>query len=138
ILGAADPAAFGRDVTVSEVLSQALERIDGELSGQPDLQASLLSVLSSTYSNLGDQENAEASITRAISIREQLYGPNHPETAALYRMAGNIADRAGMYDDALAFHGKAVDAFRHEPGPDSIEYAMAAYFLGATHLALGQ
>src|SRR5690606_13791791 len=49
ILGAADPAAFGRDVTVSEVLSQALERIDGELSGQPDLQASLLSVLSSTY-----------------------------------------------------------------------------------------
>ena len=69
MLGAADPRVSGRDVTVASVLDAASLRVESELAGQPDVKASVLATLGTTYQGLGlVRTRAEAPPGRARRV----------------------------------------------------------------------
>jgi eukaryotic-like serine/threonine-protein kinase len=64
--------SLGRTITARELLERAAERIDTELSGQPDLQAEMLTVLGTLHHQLGMFREAAAELRRAVEIRRSL------------------------------------------------------------------
>jgi eukaryotic-like serine/threonine-protein kinase len=73
LLSSADPSrAQGEELTVTEVLAQAAERLAGEnaLRDQPEVEASLRLTLGSTYTALRDFAAARTQLERALRLRE--------------------------------------------------------------------
>lgn len=71
MLGAADPGALGRDVTVREVLDSASARADSA-TGSTDLRAEIQEVIGETYLALGEYETARDRFTNAVMLRRQV------------------------------------------------------------------
>ena len=70
MLGSADPASLGRDVTVREVLDSAAARAD-TLNHDPELEAEIRSVIGSTYMGLGEFEAGEGQFRRALAAHRR-------------------------------------------------------------------
>jgi serine/threonine protein kinase len=76
-----DPSeARGSTITAREILDKSSKDIEGGLSGDPILQAQLMSVMGSVYQNLGLYPRAYPLIERSAQIRRRLLGPESPET----------------------------------------------------------
>lgn len=71
MLGAADPGALGRDVTVREVLDLAAARADSG-SGDLALRADVQGVIGETYLALGEYELARDRFTQSLALRQQV------------------------------------------------------------------
>jgi serine/threonine-protein kinase len=65
MLGAADPASFGRDVQVREVLDSAVVRADA-LADRPAFEAEIRDIIGGTYLALGEFETAESQYRLAL------------------------------------------------------------------------
>ncbi len=79
LLMSADPLGpHGSDVRVRDLLAEAERRIDGELSGKPDLQAVLHRIVGSGYKRLGLLQDAEPHLRAAVAYHEAALdaGPN--------------------------------------------------------------
>jgi serine/threonine-protein kinase len=108
MLGAADPRVSGRDVTVASVLDAASLRVDGELGAQPDVKASVLATLGTTYQGLGLYAPARRHLQAALDAAVAAYGPEHVEVArALDRLAGAAEDE-GDYAEAERLDRRAL------------------------------
>ncbi len=71
MLGAADPGALGRDVTVREVLDSAAARVD-TLAAEPELGAEIREVIGDTYLGLGEYEPAITQYDSAVALRRRV------------------------------------------------------------------
>lgn len=80
MLGAVDPGAMGKDVTVRAVLDRSSESIDTEFAGRPMVAARLHSTIGRTYLQLGVYQVAEPHLARAREIRADRLGAEHPDT----------------------------------------------------------
>jgi CHAT domain-containing protein/tetratricopeptide (TPR) repeat protein len=60
------------------------------------------------YKDDGAFFEAEKYYKRALDLREQVYPPNHPETAQSYDNLGTANFYLGRYRDALAMHSRAL------------------------------
>src|SRR5262249_31753676 len=79
----ADPSeARGDKVTAREILDQAARTIDAELAGDPDVRARLTHVVGRVYEGLGLFGRARPLAERAVALRVELLGADHPETLA--------------------------------------------------------
>ena len=108
MLGAADPRVSGRDVTVASVLDAASLRVESELAGQPDVKASVLATLGTTYQGLGLFAPARRHLQAALDASIAAYGPEHVEVArALDRLAGAAEDE-GDYAEAERLDRRAL------------------------------
>jgi len=70
LLRSADPTAPGSisDPTMRQVLAMATKRVDSQLAQSPLTKAAIYATLGNTYSGLGDYENAEVQLRRAVSL----------------------------------------------------------------------
>lgn len=99
ILGAARPGAFGRDVTMREVLDSATITAN-TLRDRPSLEGEVRLVIGGTFLALGEQERAETEFRRALDAYRRAAPDGDRETAvALERVA-----------QALEFQGRFADA----------------------------
>ena len=76
-----------------------------------------LTNLASVYASQGKYGEAEGLYRRALAIREQALGANHPEVAnsldglaSVYQMQGKYGEAEGVYTRALAIKEKALGA----------------------------
>ena len=70
-----DPSeARGNTVTAREMLDKGAARIDRELTGQPDVQATLMDTVGTVYMGLGLYKEARPLLTRAVDQRRGLPG----------------------------------------------------------------
>src|SRR5205814_575500 len=68
-LAAADPAAGrDRDVTVRQTLAAARDKAEAELGGQPEVLGAVLNTIGRTYIGLGNLDEAEPVLRRALAI----------------------------------------------------------------------
>jgi tetratricopeptide (TPR) repeat protein/predicted Ser/Thr protein kinase len=127
LLAAVAPSARrgqGKDVTMREVLDVAAERIDqaskdgGRFAGDPFVEASIRTTLGSTYRALGAYPAAEPHLRRALELRRQALGDEHPETIRAMNQLGFLNWRQGRLDQAEALYGKALETSRRRLGPD--------------------
>jgi serine/threonine-protein kinase len=87
MLGAADPATLGRDVTVREVLDSAAARAD-TLRDLPALEAEVRTIIGNTYMSLGEFAAAEAQFRRAAAAqRSRAPSGDHATALALTRQS---------------------------------------------------
>jgi len=79
---ASDPnQSRGETLTARELLADGTGSIDRELSGEPDVQATLYDAVSQIYRSLGALAEAQALAERAVSARRRALGPTDPLTA---------------------------------------------------------
>jgi eukaryotic-like serine/threonine-protein kinase len=64
--------------TLHLLLSETARRVP-DLEGQPGVQADILTIVGSAFSELGDQTNAATMLGRALAIRRGLYGNEHAD-----------------------------------------------------------
>ncbi len=99
MLGAADPGALGRDVTVREVLDSAAARAD-TLAAEPGLGAEIREVIGDTYLGLGEYQSAIAQYDSAMVLRKRISPDGDYETGVLYTKLSGAWEFVGEYQRA--------------------------------------
>jgi eukaryotic-like serine/threonine-protein kinase len=104
--------AIRRDTKVlNVVLTETAQRLP-ELEGQPAVQADVLTILGSAFSELGEHPNAVTMHRRALALRRTLLGNQHPD----------VAKSLGLLIAALkaqGLEGEANELMRQFPSNDS-------------------
>ncbi|MBC8423807.1 serine/threonine protein kinase [bacterium] len=103
--GVGPSVARGSDTRMlREILDHTAERIGEELADQPEVEATLRTVLGRTYRELGEYEAAEPHLGTALEIRRRTRGPDDPaalesliEIAALDYYQGHMARAESLY-----------------------------------------
>ena len=83
------------DVPARALLDQGAARIEAELKGQPEVQASLLMVMGATYYGLGHYDASERVLEEALERQRALYGERHLDVAATLFHLGRVRAQGG-------------------------------------------
>lgn len=116
MLSSADPAAYGRDVTVREMLDTAAVRADS-LRARPDIEADIRSIIGSTYLTLGEYDAAERQFRLELGAhgRDAPRG-SHSTAIALTRLA-KAFEFQGRYEQADSVFDRAWALLERFPPP---------------------
>ena len=107
----------GDTITVVQVLDRGAERVRTSLGDSPQLQGTMLGVISDVYDDLGQRSEAATLAREALDIRLSSLGPEHPETIANLNQLASLLSRRGQLDSALMYSERAVElAGRHQAG----------------------
>jgi serine/threonine protein kinase/tetratricopeptide (TPR) repeat protein len=132
--------ARGREVTVREVLDEALATLDADstLRSAPMVEASLLFTIGDTYQALGDYPTALHQLTRARQIYEdekQTDGEDYFDT--LDRI-GMVQWLSGDLQASLDISKALLEIRRRQYGENHPEYASVLANLANTYADMGQ
>ena len=114
MLGAADPASLGRDVTVREVLDSAAARAD-TLRNLPALEAEVRTIIGNTYMSLGEFEAAEAQFRRALAAQRIRSPAGDHATALTLTRLSHALEYIGAYEAADSVLQEATAALERHP-----------------------
>jgi len=109
-------AAFERSVAIFER--------DPAVSAE-DL-ANALSNLGATLEALGRLDEAEARLTRSLQLREQTFGPEHPNTAMTLGNLANVHAQRGDWAGARRANERVLAIFTRSLGPRHANTAMVS------------
>ncbi len=131
LLAASDPneAALRDTAAARALLRLGLARAEG-LTGQPLVQATLLDALGAVHANLEQWTQAEALVRRALTLRRESLGADHPEVARSLNHLGTLARRRGRYAEAESYHREALDLQTRRLGESHPDVAETFYYLG--------
>lgn len=128
----ADPNhTHGKDLTVRELLDLGVEEAKDKLAEEPEVQASLLTMIGGGLLSLGFYEDAEKPLMEAMQIREMLVDPNAHDLADSYLNVGWYFIESGDYEQARQYTNMALRLFqgsnyRADPGLPEALNQMAA------------
>jgi serine/threonine protein kinase len=91
-----DKREDGKTVTVAQLVDRAAAKLDDRFAGGPQTRGVLLDLLGRTYRDLGLDEKAVQAYERAVAVRREALGPEHPETMVSLT---NLADLRREVDD---------------------------------------
>ncbi|HKQ81678.1 MAG TPA: tetratricopeptide repeat protein, partial [Steroidobacteraceae bacterium] len=77
VFGTTDPRVVSDERTARELLDHAAQRIDRDLSQQPEVQVRLLEAIGQTYRRQGYYARAVAYLERALQLRKRLPETDH-------------------------------------------------------------
>ena len=119
-----DPgAALGNTITAREILDKGAARIEHELTGQPEIQATLMDTMGTVYTSLGLYDDASPLIENAVSKRRTLFGDRHTEVARSLNHLGQVLALSADYTEAEERLREALAIRRELHGPRSPEVA---------------
>lgn len=106
MLRSADPRASGPGLTVAAALANAAQRADSSLSAEPEILASVQTAIGLSYLGLGQYQDAERLLQRALALRRTLGPEAANETAAslrnlatVYSERGELAPADSLFED---------------------------------------
>ncbi len=137
VIEAADPDRSG-EITVAQMLDSATSRLDKVPPESAPTEAAVREIIGSVYRKLARYEKAEATLRRALAIREQqqpiekapLADCLHNLAATLY-WQGNFTEAKGYYERSLALRREIYPA-------DHRDIATSLTHLAACELEVGQ
>ncbi len=104
---------------------------------RPYLLAKTLSAIADIQFNLGERQISLEYHSRALKIREDTLGHNHPSTAESNMKFGVVASSLGQSDRAMRSIRKAVSICEENEGVDHESTAAGYVGLGIVHRDLG-
>jgi len=112
-LSAIDPEKSGKkDVTVAALLAQAAERVEKELSAQPQIAAEMLTTIGTTYENLGQYAQAEEALRRALELHRKVFGDEHVQVARSIKNFALLRHNQGDLKNAGQLYQQAISMYR--------------------------
>ncbi|MGI9262547.1 MAG: tetratricopeptide repeat protein, partial [Woeseiaceae bacterium] len=108
IFDSADPNIEPADQTALQILEKGRERIENELSSQPEVQVALLEAMGVAYQSWRMASKATEVFERERQIRSQLNGEQSAEYADVLIRLAQISDIAGDYEVSLEFAEQAL------------------------------
>ncbi|HUN82119.1 MAG TPA: tetratricopeptide repeat protein, partial [Phycisphaerae bacterium] len=133
-----DPeVARGKTVTARELLDSAASRVDRELGGQPEVQATLMFTIGHVYENLGLYDEATVLLKRAIEIQERI----DPQSLAVAESASTLAvalRAKGELDGAEKAYQEALSIMKSRGGENDIHVILLLQALADLQSARGQ
>jgi eukaryotic-like serine/threonine-protein kinase len=117
-----DPSeARGNSITAREILDKSAKEIDAGLAKDPALKAQLLSVMAKVYQKLGLYSQAEPLLSKAISLRSEVLGPNDVTTLQSKEELGLLLHQLGRYAEAEQLAREVSQMGRQVLGADHRE-----------------
>jgi serine/threonine-protein kinase len=110
MLRSADPTTSAAtiqspDLTVGEVLRRGRTRIDGELSGQPQVKAEVLVAMGRTYTGIGQWATADSLLRESLGLLAASDGAGSPSTASpILALADNFRVQREFRQADSLFH----------------------------------
>ena len=133
-----DPLVTGGDaLTVREVLDRGAERVRVELEGQPEIEASLLTVMTEVYSHLGLYAQAAALSEETLGIRRRLAETTDLELQQDVSNLAMLQAEAGDFEGVRPLLEEAESLLRRTQGPRTLERAVALNNAAKTWQILG-
>jgi serine/threonine protein kinase/tetratricopeptide (TPR) repeat protein len=138
MLASVDPTKSGRDVTVKEMLDQTAKTLGVDFKARPLVEASLRHTVGMTYEALGEYDDAEQHLRRAVEIRRELLGEEDPRTLeAMAGLAGVYRQQAG-YQEAEALAREALKTARRVLGEEHPQTLALMQELAASYWVQGR
>jgi serine/threonine protein kinase/DNA-binding SARP family transcriptional activator len=122
VLAAARPAGLhagiGWDVKMTDALAAAEKHIDDTFRGRPKAEALARDAIGVTWLHLGRYQEGERQLRRAIALREQVLGPDDPDTLKTGNDLGILLAQAGRTGEAIPLLEQVRDKQIEKLGPD--------------------
>ena len=129
--GVGPSVALGRDTTLlREILDQTATRAAKDLKDQPEVAATLRSVLGAVYYELGDYVTAGGLHAESLAIRRKLLGNEHADVAASLNQLGQALVAQGKVAEAEPVVREALGMRRRRWGNEHVEVAESLNSLG--------
>jgi serine/threonine-protein kinase len=134
--GANPVQARGQALTARELLDRGTQSIASELKDQPDVQASLLLVMSEAYERIGVVPRALELAQQSAALRERTDGATQ-ELAASLHLVGRTLRRLGRPSEAIAPLERALSLRESLLGPEDRSVALTLRELALARGDLG-
>jgi tetratricopeptide (TPR) repeat protein/DNA-binding XRE family transcriptional regulator len=121
----------------AEMFVKRLISIQEQLKEVESISASL-SDLATIYRKQRRYGEAKALLLHAIRLREQTFGPEHPELLAILNNLANFYWEQGKYTEAKPVYLRALQLSEQSQGPDDSRIAMVLLNLGELYRKLEQ
>jgi eukaryotic-like serine/threonine-protein kinase len=92
--------ARGETITARIILDRGAQRIEHELSGEPQVRASLLGTIADAYRSLGLFEQAKSLAQRSYGLASKTFGDDNPETQHQLELLAELNRDEGRYSEA--------------------------------------
>jgi non-specific serine/threonine protein kinase/serine/threonine-protein kinase len=113
-----DPSkSRGNDIRAREILDKASAQIENGLAQDPEVQAQLMQVMGTVYSNLGLYPQAESLTRHAMESRTRTLGQGNRQTLDSAISLEGILDNESRYQEGEKLARETVDASRKALGP---------------------
>jgi len=123
-----------RDLKLRTAVDRAAAKVQNRFTNQPLVEAAIRLTLSATYGGLGDYATAEAHAQRAVALRTQVLGPEHPDTLDALGMLGWTYGELGRNEEAERLWQSLWQTSRRVLGEEHTNTLSALYGLGSTYL----
>lgn len=118
MLAAADPLAFGKDVTVRSVLDRAAGNLQKQYTDRPLVAARLHGTLARTYFGLGEYNPAESHARSTLETYRRELGDDDPATRQAVNSLAAVLTKKARFDEAEPMLTEAMDSNTRRFGRD--------------------
>jgi tetratricopeptide (TPR) repeat protein len=133
-------SAGNPDLTVREALDRAAARIGDRFRDQPLVEAEIRMTIGSAYILLLRPRSGVAvpHLKRALELRQDNLGPDHPETLASMNRLANAYSSVGQHRKAIDLHQRRLEIGKATFGPDHPKTLAFTSNLAGTYCYGGQ
>ncbi len=114
----------GTTITARDLLDRGAKRIDRELAGQPEVQASMLRSIAAAYRSIGQYDQALSLAERSYALQSKLNDGRNDQMAGILDLLAELYRDKAQYDKAEPLFRKLVDVRRKIDGNQSPAYAL--------------
>jgi eukaryotic-like serine/threonine-protein kinase len=136
LLTGSDPYRDPGEPTVRAILDAGAERVNKELSGQPELQAEMLNVIGRTYLRLNREDKARPLLEQALAVGRRSLG-EHPRVARSLNDLGVLLREKGDYAAAQPYLEESLAMRRRLLGNEHADVAVTLVELGRLYADRG-
>ena len=110
MLAGVDPeTARGMDTRLLRmILARAAQRVQNDLAEQPEVAASVYSTIGRTYTAIGNYDDAQTYLQRAVDLFRRELGDDHRETIKALDALAFAYNSAGRFDEAETLFKQAL------------------------------
>ena len=128
----------GRTLKVVDLLDHAVNDLDQSFSDQPLMKATLLSAIGETFSGLGLHQESFTVFQRALSLRREKLGEDHPATLDSMNNLAMAYHDAGRLDLAIPILATTLEKRRTSLGDDHADTIETMNDLAVAYWQAGQ
>ena len=136
LLTGADPyyeSPQATEPTVRGLLDAGAERIEKELTHQPELQAEMLTVMGKVYVRLGVYDKAQPLLEKGLAAGRLAFGAEHERVAEALNDLGKLMAERGDFAAAAPMLEQALAMRRKVLGPEHADVAVTLIELGRVY-----